>query len=199
MSPRRYRMEGRRAAVEATRHRIVAAAAVLHAERGVLTTGWDEIASAAGVSRATVYHHFPSLEALIPACAQLAFDLIEIPTPEMAGRKFAELPGPGERLAAFVHESCRCYAAGAGWLRAAYRERALVPPMEAALSHLERALPVLLDAALAGVELGIETRRVLMTLLDFPFWNALDQAGVLRDRIPIRILELAESTIKAGR
>jgi AcrR family transcriptional regulator len=199
VSPRRYRMDGRRAASEAIRQRIVVAAAALHAEKGALATGWDEIAAGAGVSRATVYHHFPSLDTLVPACAQLAFDLIEVPTPEMAGRRFAGLPDPEERLADFVEESCRCYAAGAGWLRAAWRERDLLPAMEAAVSRLQRALAVLLDAALAGVELGVESRRVLMTLLDFPFWDALDQAGVLRVRIPARILELAESTIKAGR
>ena len=198
MSPRRYRMDARRAASDATRHRIVAAAVKLHAEKGALATGWDEIAVAAGVSRATVYHHFPSLESLIPACAQLAFDLIEVPTPEAAARHFASLPGPDARLADFVIESCRCYAAGAGWLRAAWRERGVVPAMDAAVSRLQRGLGVLLDAALSGVEVGVESRRVLVTLLDFPFWDGLDQAGVLRDRIPVRVLELAESAIKAG-
>ena len=192
-------MESRLAASEATRQRIVAAAAGLHAEKGALATGWDEIAVAAGVSRATVYHHFPSLDVLIPACAQLAFDLIEVPTPEAAARRFSGLPSPEERLADFVVESCRCYAAGAGWLRAAWRERSLVPGMEVAVSRLQRGLAVLLDAALDGLEVGVESRRVLVTLLDFPFWDGLDQAGVLRERIPDRMLDLALAAIKVGR
>jgi hypothetical protein len=135
---------------------------------------------------------------LIPAGAQLAYDLIEVPTAAAAAR-FRALPGPEARLASFVEESCRCYAAGAGWLRAAWRERSLVPAMDSAARRLQRALAVLLDAAMEGVELGVESRRVLMTLLDFPFWDGLDQAGVLRERIPARILVLAESAIKAGR
>jgi len=57
-------MERRHAAVDETRRRIVAAAIRLHSRQGTAATRWDEIADAAGVSRATMYHHFPSLDAL---------------------------------------------------------------------------------------------------------------------------------------
>lgn len=197
MSPRRYAMANRAAAVEDTRRRIVAAAVRLHARHGTAGTTWDDIAAAAGISRATVYHHFPSLDELVPACAQAAFDTIEVPTHEEASARFAELGSPSQRLAHFIRESCRCYAAGAGWLRAAWRERDLVPPMGAAVKRLQRALSVLLSGALDGAAVDPEGLAVVAALVDFPFWDALDRAGVPRDRIPGRILKLAELEIKA--
>jgi AcrR family transcriptional regulator len=77
MSPRRYRLVNRSVAVRGPRNRIVRAAVRLHARKGALRTTWDDIAVEASVSRATVYHHFPPLDELVPACAQVAFDLIE--------------------------------------------------------------------------------------------------------------------------
>src|SRR5579864_2294070 len=120
MSPRAYSMTKRRSTVAATRRGIVQAAARLHSRHGALRTTWDDIAAEAGVSRATVYHHFASLSELIPACAQLAFELADIPTREEAGARFAELPTPEARLARFIDDTCTCYAAGAFWLRAAW-------------------------------------------------------------------------------
>jgi AcrR family transcriptional regulator len=192
-------MESRLATVEATRGRIVAAAMRLHADRGSRATSWEDIAREAGVARATMYHHFPSLDSLIPACAQAAFDLIEIPTPEQAAARFAGMRTTAERLEVFVTETCRCYAAGAGWLRAAWRERDLVPAMGEAVGRLQLALLVLLYAVLGGESLADPARRTLGALLDFPFWDALDRAGVSRDEIPARILRLANGEIENGR
>lgn len=198
MSPRRYEMASRSAAVRATRRRIVDAAVHLHARNGALRTTWDDIAASARVSRATVYHHFPSLDELVPACAQVAFDLIDVPTPEDATARFARLRSPRQRLAQFIREGCRCYAAGAPWLRAAWRERDLVPSMGAAVRRLQRALAVLLDAAVDGLEIDAGRRAVIVALLDFPFWDALDAGGVPRARIPEEILMLAEAVIRKG-
>jgi len=86
-------MAAREQAVDATRRRIVDAAIALHARHGVLATNWEEIAERAGVSTATVYRHFPSLEELIPACARSAFEAgAQLPSPEQAATAFARLP-----------------------------------------------------------------------------------------------------------
>ncbi len=164
-----------------------------------MRTAWDDIAAEAGVSRATVYHHFTSLDELIPACAQVAFDLIEVPTPQAAAARFAQLPTSRKRLAHFIHESCRCYARGAPWLRAAWRERELLPAMGDAVERFQRALRVLLAAALEGVAIDRQSHQALVALVDFPFWDALDGAGVPRDRIGAQILKLAEFVIRDGR
>jgi|SRR5579859_92610 len=199
MSPRPYGMATRNASVEATRRRIVEAAVRLHAIRGAVRTAWDDIAAEAGVSRATVYHHFPSLDDLVPACAQVAFDLIEVPTPQAAAARFAQLSTPTQRLAHFISESTRCYESGAPWLRAAWRERDLVPAMGEAVKRLQRGLRVLLDAALEGVAIDRQSRQVLISLLDFPFWDALDGAGMPRERIGDQISKLAETVIRDRR
>ncbi|HLZ94631.1 MAG TPA: TetR/AcrR family transcriptional regulator [Candidatus Dormibacteraeota bacterium] len=199
MSPRRYQMANRSVAVRATRSRIVKAAVRLHARKGALRTTWDDIAVEASVSRATVYHHFPSLDELVPACAQVAFDLIDVPSPEEAAARFAALRTPHDRLAQFTRETCRCYAAGAPWLRAAWRERDVVPAMGAAVHRLQRALRVLLDAALEGASIDRRRHPVLVTLLDFPFWDSLDAAAVPRGRIPHEIQRLAETVIRNAR
>lgn len=198
MSPRAYAMTARRSAVESTRHRIVLAAARLHARKGALRSSWDDIAAEAGVSRATVYHHFPSLSELVPACAQLAFELADVPSREQALTRFAAMPTPELRLENFVRETCRCYAGGAIWLRAAWRERDLVPEMGAAVRRLQRALRVLLEAALDGVHLNADSMRAVVALLDFPFWDALHSAGTPPAAIPDRLLQLALAVISDG-
>ena len=198
MSPRPYRMAGRELGVESTRRRIVDTAMRLHSQRGAIATSWDDIAAEAGVARATVYNHFRSLDELVPVCAQVAFELSEIPTPARATAMFAHLSSPEARLSHFVVESCRCYRAGADWLRAAWRERDLVPAMEQAVARLQAALQVLLDSALEGLELSVDQRRLLATLLDFPFWESLDRSGMARARIPKHIEQLTLTALTGG-
>src|SRR5579872_733680 len=126
MSPRTYRQQARAAHAEATRRRIVDAAVGLHARRGALRTSWDDLATAAGVNRATVYRHFPTLDVLVPACARVAFEAIDLPEREQLAEGFARL-GTRARFRKLVVDSCACYERGADWLRAARREADLVP------------------------------------------------------------------------
>lgn len=65
---RPYRMGRRAEQVEETRQRIVAAAVDLHTTIGPAHTTVSELAERAGVSRLTVYRHFPEEEALFQAC-----------------------------------------------------------------------------------------------------------------------------------
>lgn len=198
MSPRRYDMGRRRQDVDTTRRRIVDAAIRLHARQGAAGTRWDEIAAGAGVSRATVYHHFPSLEELIPACAKVAFDLAQVPGPEEARAAFAALPTTRERLDFFIRESCRCYAAGADWLRAAWRERDLVPAMGRAVGRFHAALAVLLDAVLQDAALSPERRAVIAALVDFPFWDALTSQGMTAEQVALHTFRLCGLELNEG-
>ena len=54
MSPRKYSMDKRKAAVEETRQRILEATLALHAEKGIFGTSWQDIAKRADVSVATL-------------------------------------------------------------------------------------------------------------------------------------------------
>src|ERR687890_2727255 len=106
---RRYELKARAEAQQATRDRIAAAAAALHAEVGVGRTTVADIARRAGVQRLTVYNHFPDLETLLPACS--AHWLSEHPLPDL--EVAFGLEDPEERLRAVL-------AALYGW----YRENA---------------------------------------------------------------------------
>ena len=170
-------MRARAEAVADTRTGIVQAAKALHGRLGVIGTSWDDIAGHAGVSTATVYRHFPSLDELIPACARSVFDIIQPPTPEEGRRKFAALGTPAARLEQFVRDSCVCYEKGASWLHAAHRERDFVPALDKALTVIEGTVDVLVDAAFGG-RLPETEHRLLFVMCDFPFWWSLRAAGL---------------------
>lgn len=190
-------MGARAQAVAETRDRIVDAAKALHAERGILPTGWDDIAAGAGVSTATVYRHFPSLAELVPACARSVFDIIEPPALEDAGRKFSPLGSPEDRLEEFVRASCACYGKGRAWLHAAHRERDFVPELDAALRILDDSLEVLVAAA-AVRPLAPVTLRSLCALCDFPFWWALASSGLDEREVEDEIVRLVRMRVTAA-
>ena len=66
---RKYELKARAESQRETRERIAKATTELHEERGVAHTTVTEIARRAGVTRLTVYNHFPDLSDLLPACA----------------------------------------------------------------------------------------------------------------------------------
>ncbi|WP_230329938.1 TetR/AcrR family transcriptional regulator [Nocardia aurantiaca] len=170
-------MGARADAVQQTRDRIVAAAMALHAERGVQATGWDDIAAAAGVSAATVYRHFGSLDELIPACAQTVFAIIVPPTLEEARRQFATMDDLTDRFEHLARESAHCYQRGEQWLHAAYRERDFIPALAAALAVIEDTLKVLVNAA-ADRRLTKAQNSELFVLCNFPLWKQLVDSGL---------------------
>lgn len=197
--PRRYRMTARKGAFQETRQRIVDAAIALHGERGILATNWEEIAEQAGVSTATVYRHFPSLEELVPACARTAFEAgARLPTPEEAAAAFATLP-PGQRLVHLIRESCRCYELGSDWLAAARREARAVPALDRAVRNQQAALRILIQAATRGVPTDRSTLHVLEALIDFPFWKALRDTGMAGENVPLVIAHLVQSRLTKRR
>ena len=63
---------------EATRDAIVAAATSLFGDKGFAATPMDEIATAAGVAKGAVYHHFPSKEAVFEAVLRLTSDALAL-------------------------------------------------------------------------------------------------------------------------
>ena len=112
MSPRKYRMDKRKEAIEETRRRIVDATLDLHAEQGILATSWEDIAKKADVALATVYRHFPSLEELVPACGEQVIAIVKPPTLETVQEAFAAAPSRAERIKLLVHELFEFYDRG---------------------------------------------------------------------------------------
>jgi AcrR family transcriptional regulator len=81
---RRYESPHRLAQQRETRRAIVDAAGRLFADRGYAATSFDAVAEAAGVSRATVFAHFPTKSALLKTAYDVALvgDDEPIPLPE---------------------------------------------------------------------------------------------------------------------
>ena len=189
-------MVQRAAGADKTRDQIIRAAVAIQAKQGITETSWAAIAAAAHVSTATVYRHFPGLDSMIPACAQATFAAgARLPTAKEIGNLFAGLSSTRERLQTLVVESCRCYERGEGWLDACRREARNLPALSAAVRTQDRALEVLIAAAV-GPRVTGERAAAVKTLIDFPFWKSLIDAGASRRHVPSIITDLAFSLVE---
>lgn len=189
VTPRRYDMRSRAATVEETRQRIVTAAIRVFAENTAAASGMEDVSTAAGVSPATVYRHFRDFDGLAEACAQTAFDIAEVPTPEVAAEQFEDAPSLIEKLERFIQISCHCYERAAQWLAAERRERHL-PAFARTVSREEAALDAIVRGLLQPAGADVLTVATVKTLVDFPFWHALIAAGVPTADIPPLVLRL---------
>jgi AcrR family transcriptional regulator len=192
--PRQYRMSARQQAKDETRLRIVEAARALQSRDGIVTTSYDAIAAAAGVATPTVYRHFPTLEALIPACAA-DIAVLQPVTEEYAATLFAGLETPWQRIDLLVEGTCDCYERDRAWLHAARREdglhRSLTELAELAVANLA----LLVRVALRGVRVSRDTERTLVALIDYPFWHSLQAAGFGASKARRRVLELVRQQV----
>ena len=183
MPPRQYSMTTRAHAARVSRTEIVEAAIRLFAERTAAATTMDDIARAADVAPATVYRHFGTFDGLAEACAETAFHIVEIPTPEVAVRPFADLPSLAEKLRRFIDIDCHCFERAQTWLATERRERHL-RAFDRTVSREEAALTAIVTGLLEPVGADAVTRSVVFALVDFPFWESLRRGGVPADRIP---------------
>lgn len=195
MSPRQYSMASRAAATEARRAKIVTRAIELFAEQTAAATTMEDIAQAAGVAPATVYRHFRNFDALAQACAETAFNIVEIPTPEVAVAPFAALPSLGEKLISFIEIDCHCFERARTWLAAERRERHL-PAFDRTVSREEAALEAIVTGLLEPVGVDAVTRSVVVALVDFPFWDSLRRGGVPIERLPDLLFDLVSDQLR---
>jgi AcrR family transcriptional regulator len=86
--------------MDRTRERITRAAVELHGTIGPAATTMSGVAELAGVTRATLYRHFPNEEALFTACST---DWLAVnPPPDF--RNWAAIADPARRLSAALVE-----------------------------------------------------------------------------------------------
>jgi AcrR family transcriptional regulator len=176
---RKYELKARAESQRETRDRIAQATAELHEQKGVAQTTVAEIARRAGVTRLTVYNHFPDLDALLPACAGHYESLHPIPD---LGEALAQAE-PGERLRGVL---VRLY----GWYRETepmygklFSDRATVPELDRFLSrNIDRMQAELADDLAGGF--GVRGQRAKRTValirlaLDFWTWRRLAREGL---------------------
>ncbi len=109
--------------VDETRQRIIAATVDLHGSVGPANTTVSAIAEAAGVTRVTVYRHFPDVDALFAACTSHWAARQRMPDPTA----WREIPGPEERALAAFADLYRFFREAEPMLTRTNRDRGALP------------------------------------------------------------------------
>jgi len=177
MSPRKYEMTRRSAAVEQTRARIVAATVAAHRDLGIDATSWDEIARRAGVGVGTVYRHFPSLDQLLPACGEVVARTLALPAADDVRDLFAGASGTRARIERLVAQVFGIYQRGAPFIDNIRRERGQLPQLEDFHQQIEETLDALAREALQPFTPGRQAGEVVRALIDLPTWRAFTDRG----------------------
>jgi AcrR family transcriptional regulator len=172
---RTYEKRARAAAENETRRRITEAAVELHSTVGPARTTVAEIARRAGVSRVTVYTHFPDDSALLAACSSHWAE--RHPAPDVAA--WAAIPAEDERLRTALAELYGWYEANATMLENSARDAPLVPALaELRARRTEPALAAMLEL-LAG-DTSHDRRALVAVALELRTWQALARRGLSR-------------------
>jgi AcrR family transcriptional regulator len=155
--------------VDRTRLRIVEAAVELHRTVGPQAS-LSQIAERAGVTRATLYRHFPDLEALFGACSAHWLSQQDAPDPtRWVGRD------AGARLRAALTDVYRFYAEADDMLTRVHRDIEILPAAQREGMAAERAERCEAVLGLLGPERRRRAlvRRVVAHAVAFGTWRSL--------------------------
>jgi AcrR family transcriptional regulator len=198
LTPRKYSMDKRRAAVEETRQRILEATLALHAEKGIFGTSWQDIAKRADVSVGTVYKHFPSLDELVPACGELMYAITRPPSLDDAPEIFAEANSLDERLGRLVEELFAFYERGAPYIETDFQERRL-PAVVEWEAYMRATIAGLVREALVSAGPDERTVQSVSALLDFSTFKSFVDRDVPKERAAKVINEFILCWIECSR
>jgi AcrR family transcriptional regulator len=180
--PRRYRKQQRARKEEDTRRCITEAVVELHRTVGPANTRVTEVAERAGVSRMTVYNHFPTDADLIEACS--THWAVRNPTPDPAS--WAAEPDPTERLRRALTELYAWCAATADMMGNVLRDAPIVQAlgdlMEERWSPYVDGMVAVLAAGWGEKPGSRDVRAALRLAVDFGTWQVLADAGLDPDR-----------------
>ena len=191
----KYKLKRRAERQEETRLRIARAAAELHETVGPSKTTMSALAEEAGVSRPTVYSHFPDELSLFKACSSL--DLSENPPPDPD--PWAKIADPEERLRSALTEVYAYYlrrerimynvlrdAQGDAEVNANVRE--VLKPL---FAHWERMKEILATAWEVSEERPQQQqllRGAIGVALDFQTWRTMVREQGLTDEQAIELM-----------
>ena len=170
---RTYELKRRAERQEETRQRIVAAAVELHMTLGPSRTTVQAIAEKAGVTRPTVYAHFPDARSLLEACS----GHVRTTTPPPDPTSWHSITDPSERLEAALRELYRYYERLEPLLENVQRDAAVMPlvaEMNAyRVRYLEEIRDRLLEAWTTRGGARARLRRAIGHALEFRTWQSL--------------------------
>ena len=167
---RQYRMTARADQVEQTRKRIVEAAVALHGSVGPANTTVTAIADKAGVTRLTVYRHFPDDDALFAACTAHWATQQQMPNLDA----WLVEADPAKRVHAALTDLYRFFADAEPMLTRSARDRDALPEFLRQRNQARDAARV--EAVLSAWprRRRTSTRRALVAhALDFNTWRSL--------------------------
>lgn len=193
MSPRTYRLQRRAETAEETRARIVSATLALHSERGVLATSHRDIAERADVSVGTVYHHFPTQEAIVNACGALVRQKVPFPALSVIDPAL-----PRRRRVAALARALVPLWARMPWLERLRSERDAVPALDAAIKRREEAVRALIRRAL-GPRAAAKTVTVAEAVLDPAVVQRLIQSGIREQEAAAVLASILNAWLEGGR
>jgi AcrR family transcriptional regulator len=152
-------MNRRAEQMDETRRRIVEAAVEVHSTLGPAAASISAIAQRAGVTRVTLYRHFPDDTALFAACTE---HWLAAQTPPDPGA-WAAIADPAERLRTGLADLYRFYRDGRQMLTNTYRDKAALPEVHRAeLEERDRQIADLLAAPFPGTPARRHLLRALI-------------------------------------
>jgi AcrR family transcriptional regulator len=194
----KYKLKRRAERQEETRLRIARAAVELHGTVGPSKTTMSALAEEAGVSRPTLYSHFPDELSLFKACSSL--DISENPPPDPD--PWAKIVDPEERLRSALTEVYAYYlrreqimynvlrdAQGDAEVNANLRE--VLKPL---IAHWERMKEILATAWEVNEERPQQQQLLLLlrgaigVALDFQTWRTMVREQDLTDEQAIELM-----------
>ena len=170
---RTYELKRRAERQDETRRRIVEAAVELHSTLGPFATTVQAIAERAGVTRPTVYAHFPDARSLFQACSGHVRATVPPPDPTAWG----SISDAGARLETALRELYGYYERLEPLLENVQRDAAVMPivaEMNAyRLRYLEEIRDLLLEAWTTRGGARARLRRAIGHALEFGTWQSL--------------------------
>lgn len=173
MAPRAYTLRKRADTAEATRRRIVDAAAAVYRDVGVQRATVSAVATRADVSRGTVLHHFGDLEGLLGAVLEVAIEEVRYPDVSI----FEGAATTEDRLRRYVDAMVRFTARSQGWWEVFAQGMGTVPALRDAEAAFYEAVVTVQAAALGPLASDERLSRALGALVDFGTLGSLTRAG----------------------
>jgi AcrR family transcriptional regulator len=186
-SPRTYRKTKRALSEAETRQRIVEATVELHETLGPAKTTIKAIADRAGVQRATVYNHFPDLEALFEACNAHYYERHPMPDPA----SWAFIASPLERFRVALRELYAWYEQTEPMLSSGIRDIDAVPPAarEAFFGYFRHVTRSLMRGRRERGRARVRTAAAVGLAISFVTWRSLVRDGSLTSEEAADLME----------
>lgn len=170
---RTYELKQRAERQRKTRRRIVEAAVELHTMLGPSRTTVSAIAERAGVTRPTVYAHFPDDRSLFQACSGHVRETAPPPDPTA----WHSISDPGERVETALRDLYAYYESLEPLLENVQRDAAVMPLVAEMNAYRVRYLDEIRDLLLGGWPTrgrpGARLARAIGHAIEFRTWQSL--------------------------